>query len=40
VLAGALTVDGKEAGYFFQQPVTTGTGGTGGVFMGITRWGR
>jgi hypothetical protein len=42
VLAGALTVDGKEAGYFFQQPVTAVTGGTGtgGAFMGITRWGR
>ena len=34
VVAGALTVDGKEAGYLFQQPVT------GGSFMGITRWGR
>lgn len=36
-VAGALTVEGKEAGYFFEQPVTTGTGG---AFMGITRWGR
>ena len=36
-VAGALTVDGKEAGYFFEQPVTTGAGGT---FMGITRWVR
>lgn len=33
-VAGALTVDGKEAGYFFEQPVT------GGAFMGITRWAR
>ena len=34
VVAGALTVEGKEAGYFFEQPVT------GGKFMGITLWGR
>ncbi len=34
VVAGALTVDGKEAGYLFQQPIT------GGSFIGITRWGR
>ncbi len=34
VVAGSLTVDGKEAGYFFQQPVS------GGSFIGITRWGR
>jgi hypothetical protein len=33
-VAGALTVDGKEAGYFFERPVT------GGTFIGITRWGR
>lgn len=36
-VAGAFTVDGKEAGYFFEKPVTAGAGGT---FMGITRWGR
>lgn len=35
VVAGALTLDGKEAGYLFQQPVTTG-----GSFQGTTRWGR
>lgn len=34
VVAGALTVGGKEAGYFFERPVT------GGNFIGITRWGR
>ena len=34
LVAGALTLDGKEAGYLFQQPVT------GGSFTGITRWGR
>lgn len=34
VVAGALTLDGKEAGYFFERPVP------GGMFMGITRWGR
>lgn len=33
-VAGALTVDGKEAGYFFERPVT------GGNFVGVTRWGR
>ena len=36
-VAGALSLDGKEAGYFFEQPVATGAGGT---FMGITRWVR
>ena len=36
-VAGAFTVDGKEAGYFFEKPVTATPGGT---FMGITRWGR
>jgi hypothetical protein len=36
LVAGALTVDGKEAGYFFQQPVT----GTGSTFLGTTRWVR
>jgi len=34
VVAGALTVDGREAGYFFERPVS------GGSFIGITRWGR
>ena len=34
LVAGALTVDGKEAGYFFERPVT------GGTFLGITRWRR
>ncbi len=33
-VAGALTVDGKEAGYFFERPVN------GGTFVGITRWFR
>jgi hypothetical protein len=33
-VAGALTLDGKEAGYFFERAVPAGT------FMGITRWGR
>jgi hypothetical protein len=33
-VAGALTLDGKEAGYFFEQAVK------GGMFMGITRWSR
>ena len=33
-VAGALTVDGKEAGYFFERGVPAGT------FIGITRWGR
>ena len=33
-VAGALTLDGKEAGYFFEKFVP------GGMFMGITRWGR
>ncbi len=33
-LGGALTVDGKEAGYFFEQPVR------GGAFIGTTRWSR
>jgi hypothetical protein len=33
-VAGALTFDGKEAGYFFERLVP------GGMFMGITRWGR
>jgi len=31
-VAGALTLDGKEAGYFFERVVPAGT------FMGITRW--
>ena len=31
-VAGALTVDGKEAGYFFERPVN------GDSFFGITRW--
>ena len=33
-VAGALTLDGKEAGYFFEQAVI------GGAFTGITRWSR
>jgi hypothetical protein len=33
-VAGALTLDGKEAGYFFEKLVP------GGMFMGVTRWGR
>lgn len=33
-VAGALTLDGKEAGYFFERAVP------GGTFLGITRWGR
>jgi len=33
-VAGALTVDGKEAGYLFERPVN------GGTFVGITRWFR
>jgi hypothetical protein len=33
-VAGALTLDGKEAGYFFEKFVP------GGMFMGVTRWGR
>lgn len=33
-VAGALTLDGKEAGYFFERIVPLGT------FIGITRWGR
>ena len=33
-LAGALTMDGKEAGYFFERSVPAGQ------FIGITRWGR
>ena len=33
-VAGALTMDGKEAGYFFERNVPLGT------FIGITRWGR
>jgi len=33
-VAGALTLDGKEAGYFFERIVPAGT------FIGITRWGR
>ena len=36
-VAGAFTLDGKEAGYFFEKPVTAGAGGT---FTGITRWAR
>jgi len=33
-VAGALTVDGKEAGFFFERPVS------GGSFVGATRWVR
>jgi hypothetical protein len=33
-VAGALTLDGKEAGYFFERRVPAGT------FFGITRWAR
>jgi len=33
-VAGALTLDGKEAGYLFERTMPAGT------FMGITRWGR
>jgi hypothetical protein len=33
-VAGALSLDGREAGYFFERPVTSGT------FIGITRWNR
>jgi hypothetical protein len=33
-VAGAVTLDGKEAGYFFERAVP------GGLFMGVTRWGR
>ena len=33
-VAGALTLDGKEAAYFFERLVP------GGLFMGATRWGR
>jgi hypothetical protein len=33
-VAGALSLDGREAGYFFERPVTNGT------FIGITRWNR
>ena len=33
-VAGALTLDGKEAGYFFEKTVPLGT------FIGVTRWGR
>jgi hypothetical protein len=38
-VAGALTMDGKEAGYFFEKPVTSGSGAAS-TFTGITRWGR
>jgi len=34
LVAGALTVDGKEAGFFFERPVS------GGSFVGATRWVR
>ena len=33
-VGGALSADGKEAGYYFERPVN------GGTFMGITRWFR
>jgi hypothetical protein len=33
-VAGSITGDAKEAGYFFEKQVPLGT------FMGITRWGR
>jgi hypothetical protein len=33
-VAGALTLDGKEAGYFFERSIP------GGQFIGITRWVR
>ena len=33
-VAGALTLDGREAGYLFEQAVI------GGTFSGITRWSR
>jgi hypothetical protein len=33
-VAGSVTLDGKEAGYFFQKEVPLGT------FYGITRWAR
>ncbi len=33
-VGGALTLDGKEAGYYFERSVP------GGNFVGITRWGR
>ncbi|MEW5890800.1 MAG: FecR family protein [Pseudomonadota bacterium] len=34
LVRGALTLDGKEAGYVFERPVPEGT------FVGITRWSR
>ena len=33
-VAGALTRDGKEAGYLFSKDVSAGT------FRGVTLWGR
>jgi hypothetical protein len=33
-LAGAVTFDSKEAGYFFEKSAG------GGTFSGVTRWGR
>ena len=37
-VAGAITLDARQAGFLFRAPVTTGTGA--GTFIGATLWGR
>jgi hypothetical protein len=37
-VAGAITLDARQAGYLFRAPVTTGIGA--GTFTGATLWGR
>jgi hypothetical protein len=37
-VAGAITLDARQAGFLFRAPVTTGIGA--GTFTGATLWGR